>query len=391
MVLLLAVFFVFPKILKSNPTDWKASDPRMDQTIYPTKQPVEEDLSDYYYPVAALPEQSTVQEEYRGIKLTRTPKSTYQSEQLALIKYFIDMSPPKLVSPGPKNIITFSTDEVNFRFDKLMTSSALASGENIYFNNKSFSGGMHPMSDDSVDRALETFIHELTHISQYYSITPGYLKSAKKSGIEPAKLLDFSPLVENFARSVGWEKTESSWKLKDEPETQKTTDYGKEEGPVEDMADSVAAYAMDKNYLISSARQEWVKNWLGENERLLLHKLPITESMVLTRFLFQSPISFNDEKEFEQKYFISDTLTYSMKTIGLIDSTATQLNQQLQSRGWQGSLTRSEDKNKVVFYKGEFIGQYRDLRINIRSYDQATGYKEKPDGTQIGILSGYKL
>lgn len=61
------------------------------------------------------------------------------------------------------------------------------------------------------------------------------------------------------------------------------------------------------------------------------------------------------------------------------------------SRGFQGSLTKETDNKGIIYYKGFYTGKYRNLDVLFKSYDEATGFITKPDGTQLAIISGYEL
>jgi len=64
---------------------------------------------------------------------------------------------------------------------------------------------------------------------------------------------------------------------------------------------------------------------------------------------------------------------------------------ELNSRGWSGSLDKLVKKDGVEIYKGDFSGNARDLYLELKSYDNATGYSEKPIGTTVNIISGYNF
>lgn len=58
---------------------------------------------------------------------------------------------------------------------------------------------------------------------------------------------------------------------------------------------------------------------------------------------------------------------------------------------WQGVFAKEVKSDGVEIYKGDFKGNGRDMYIELRSYDKATGYSQKPTGTEVNVISGYNL
>lgn len=363
-------------------------------------QPSKNIAKKYGYPVIQLPSNAAVQTEYKGIKFIHTPKSVFSDQEVNFLKYFIDLTPKRLLTPGPKVILTYDKDEINFGPGGApIFAVAFASGDIILFNNKSFNpktlSGF--LSDTSVDSVLQIFLHELTHVSQYHSIDDAFLAKAQSEDIDESKLIERSPLVSDFALSTGWNLEGKApfllWKLKSDQQSQKTTSYAKSSGPQEDMADSVANFIIGKDNELSDQRLQWVKNWLNQDyQEISQNYLPVYPGYKKVNYLIdKSPVDENTLNEFKQKYSYVEELNFATESAGLVHELARKLDNDLNNRRWQGILQKENDSKNVVYYKGFYTGKYRDLDVMFKSYDEATGYAVKPNGTQLVIIAGYKL
>lgn len=352
--------------------------------------------------IIALPKNYKVQEEYKGIKLIHGESSFYDSTQSALIKRFIDQTPKKLLNPGPVAVITYNSGEIELGkiSTTLINAVAFASGPYIFFNNKSFSqstiGGIN--NDKSVDRVFFTFEHELVHIAQFNQIIDKLNKVtineyAKKSQ-NWSDISVTSDIFSEFAKISGWEEdsrfpSSHIFKLSDATNA-KTTDYGKS-GIQEDMAESVAGIILTQDKLFSSERKSWVLAFLNENyEDLKKGKFPLSD---LYDPVVPKNIKYDEvkAKEFSSHYTLIDTQAFYTKSKDKIDLIEDYVNKELNSRSWSGVMGKNTDKHNVVTYQGEYKGNNRDIYIEVKSYDNATGYSIKPDGTTIYLLNGYKI
>ena len=349
--------------------------------------------------IVNLPEGFQVQEEYKGIKFVKSPKKSFSDNQLALLHYFLDMTPTKLLSPGPTAVVTFETGEVQAGFTTGLTAVAYASGPYMFFNEESFSGGTLGVliGDTSVDQAFTSFEHELTHVSQFNTASNIIEEKLANTPAEEKAPWDeaalSSSLFDEFAQKAGWTKTTEEGKVKFEltnKDSEKTTDYGKT-SIVEDMAETVSGIISTKDYDYSDGRKEWALKYLNEDyEKLKPGKFPFSAKFTPVKSFFPDyDLSKNDE--YKAKYKLTAEQIFTYETANSLEEIKNYLQTELNNRGWTGTFTKETKENGVEIYKADFTGEKRDIYVELRSYDNATGYETKPVGTVINVLSGYKL
>lgn len=350
--------------------------------------------------VIALPEGFQVQEEYKGIKVVSSPKKSYDKTQLGLLHYFIDRTPQKLLSPGPSAIVIYNKDEIQTGgLGPPLSTVAFASGRYIFFNEHSFTGGLFGglTADNSIDTAFYAFEHELMHIAQF-NINLGLIASKIDStpleqSMPWTQIVLSSELIENFAKVAGWEKdtsdAEKGYRLTNK-ESEKTTEYGKS-AIYEDMAESIAGVILAWDHEFSDSRRDWALNFLKESpENLKKSKFPFSTNFQLVQTTFPR-YDYSKKEEYKAKYPLVDEQVFYQENANTLESIKMYLAQELLLRGWQGSFSKEVKDDGVEIYKGNFVGNGRDMYIELRTYDNATGYSQKPSGTQIVAISGYSL
>lgn len=344
--------------------------------------------------ILELPINFQIQETYKGVKLVRSESQEFSPLQIQLLKSFIDMTPQRLLVPGPDAIVTFKAGEIKQGTNFNPNTAAFASGSYVFFNDASFNPSS-PLADDSVDAAFNTFVHELTHIAQFREITREIsaeaINKSNRDGLSWIDLVLNSELMSEYAGSTGWEKTLQDGKvnfiLKNQ-QTAKTSEYGKTK-IYEDMAESVAAAITTDDKEYSVERLNWAYNFLSENKTTLkINKLPFSPNLeqVKANNLQYDITKEEAYKKNYQHYTKQVFLTQKLDTVDIIYNF---YNTELAPRGWSGSFKRSADANNIIRYKGEFTGKYRDMYIEIYSYDLARGFIVKPKGTIVVVISGF--
>jgi hypothetical protein len=344
--------------------------------------------------VIPLPVDFEIQEEYKGIKFVQSPNAKFTPFQINLLEKFIDLTPEKLLNPGPAAIVNFVRSDIQSFREFNPETAAFASGPYVFFNDDSFKPNI-PMADDSIDAALNTFIHELTHIAQFNSIannlTPRDVDVAFGEGLAWTDLVISSELISSFANVTGWEQRTIDNKVDyilPSSINERTTDYGKTK-IYEDMADTVAGVVLTSISSFSLERITWAYEFLGENqETIRKNKLPFysnLEPVKATNLQFDTSKekNYKDNYEYFTKQVFVTQRTNSITEIFQFYST------ELSLRGWTGSFSQTVESNGVIRYKGDFKNEFRDLYIEIYSYDQARGYIVKPQGTIVVVLSGF--
>lgn len=343
--------------------------------------------------ILPLPNNFKVQEEYKGIKLVQSETEKFTDLQLALLKMFIDTTPQKLLEPGPTAIVTFKKGEIKQGTNFNPNTAAFASGSYVFFNDNSFDPNT-PLADDSIDAAYNTFIHELTHVSQFNEINQDISRTRIDSNYELGQtwidLVMNSDLIADFASISGWEKKEAGEKitytLKDE--TQKTSQYGKSK-IYEDMAETVAGVVTTEDYEFSTQRKSWAVKYLDEDlASLSKEKLPFNESLEQVK---ANNLQYDSSKEnvYKNNYQHTSKQVFVTQRQNSLDEIYNYFNQEIGGRGWKGNFKKTVEPNNVVRYKGDFDGVHRDMYVEIYSYDKATGYLVKPKGTIVVVVSGY--
>ncbi len=350
--------------------------------------------------VVSLPIGFTVQEEYKGIKLMRSPKASFSEPQLKLLHYYLSLTPQKLLSPGPAAIVMFKPEEVEAGpFGINIDTVAFASGPYIFFNEESFTG--RSLKADSSDQAYMSFEHELVHIAQFNeSLNDIYNTMTEQDSKNPVYWTEVamgSTFVADFAKISNWEKSEADsyggkilkYQLSS-PEDAKTTEYGKT-AIVEDMAEAVAGVVATCDYRFDAQRVKWVLDYLRITiDSLKPGKLPCSSRLQNVQAWFPD-IDYDKKELYKTKYSFSDTQVFQNEEVGSLESIKDYYQTELNARGWSGSLSKVVKENGVEVYKGDFSGNDRDLYLEMKSYDNATGYSEKPIGTTVNVISGYNF
>lgn len=353
--------------------------------------------------IVTLPQGFQIQEEYKGIKILKSPKVSYTPEQLNMLHYFIDKTPTKLLSPGPNAIVTYAIGEVETGYMNTLNTIAFASGPYIFFNEDSFKGSIMGIfgGDTSLDQALISYQHELVHIVQF-DAAKKQLTEKLKNNPDPQSQVSWqeeslnSPLMTQFASLFGWEKSkneyeETTYNLKN-PDTAVTTEYGKT-NIQEDMAETISGIIMVKDYEFSPERKKWALEFLGVSyESLKPGKFP-TSAEILPASNSFSEYNYDKGNEFKTKYPFTNVQVFVNQKANTLEEVKNFYTTELSARGWTGSFDSKIATNdyNVEIYKGNFTGNKRDLYLELRSYDNATGYTEKPTGTVVNILSGYSF
>jgi hypothetical protein len=343
--------------------------------------------------ILSLPENFEVQETYKGIRFVKSPKQSFSPIQLSLLKRFVDMTPQKLLDPGPTAIVTYEKGEVK-RADSNPNTSAFASGTYVFFNDQSFNPNL-PLADSSVDAAYNTFLHELTHVSQFNEVTKDLTsKSIDDSyslGLSWIDLVLRSELVKEYAGKNGWEQTQIDGKLDytlTDKANIKTSDYGKTK-VYEDMAEVVAGVASTNIAEFSVERQNWAYTYLGEDAiKLEKGKFPYSPDFEQVN---ASNLDYDQsfEAALKANHSYTDKQVFDTQKLNSLNTLVSYFEKEMRERGWQGSFTRTADKNNVVHYKGLFTGDSRDIYLELYSYDAAHGFSSKPKGTIIVAVNGY--
>lgn len=350
--------------------------------------------------VVLLPKGFAVQEEYKGVKFVKSPKKSFNKDQLGLFHRFLDLTPQKLLTPGPSAVVTYGEGEIDkgYDFGQLLT-IAFASGPYMFFDEKAFGGGTLGglTSDNSVDQAFISFEHELTHNAQFNEIKDDLANklanTPKDQQLLWTKAALSSKFLTDFALIASWEKgssdNESDYTLKNKT-AEKTTDYGKTT-VIEDMAETVSGIIATRDYQFSDTRKDWALQFLNESyDNLKKGKFPASSLFDPVKAFFPN-YDLKKKDEYKAKYSLADEQVFYNEKVGTIEEVKNYLEPELKARGWDGTLTKEVKEDGVEIYKGDFTGNKRNMYIELRTYDKAKGYSQKPDGTQIVVVSGYEL
>ncbi|GIW57057.1 MAG: hypothetical protein KatS3mg083_002 [Candidatus Dojkabacteria bacterium] len=344
--------------------------------------------------ILSLPENFQVQDQYKGIRFVMSPKKSFSDTQLGLLKYFIDITPVKLLQPGPTAIVTYAPGEISYASNVNERVAAFASGSYIFFNDNSFNPNF-PLADSSVDAAYSTFIHELIHVAQFNHILDlldqTVIDKFYKEGLSWIDLVVNSNLIADFAVVAGWQAYSEGEKLMyslNYPDLAQTSDYGKSK-IYEDMAESVSAFVSTNTKGFSRNRMQWSASFLEESERTIkLQKFPVPENMKSVN-ITNPNYDRSKESKMRNNYNYVDIQYFLTDDLNSIDAIHSFIAKELNERGWQGNFIKYQDKNGVLYVKGDFDGKFRDMYIELYSYDQAKGYVVKPRGTIMVVISGY--
>lgn len=210
------------------------------------------------------------EEVYRGIPIKWTNGQPISPNVLAWLKVGLDILPDYFYIEHPVAAIISATDQELGSQTVIKpgpSTLAYASGLNIFLTATTASGGSryYPTNQSSV---LHTLFHEWVHVVQQYealqTFTEEYL--AKNRIVEA---MATGPLEKGYAREVGWVYNSDEFgdgiiaKLKDDAESQKTTEYGRSKVR-EDMAESGALFMECKSSEISETRTIWWEKMTGK-------------------------------------------------------------------------------------------------------------------------------
>jgi len=344
--------------------------------------------------VLSLPQNFQIQEIYKGIRFVRSQNKNFSNLQINLLKKFIDKTPNKLLTPGPTAIITYQKGEVKQGTNFNPNTAAFASGTYIFFNDESFSPSL-PLADNSIDAAFSTFVHELSHVSQFNYVSKNLttldIDNSYTLGYTWIDLVLNSDLIADFASYTNWQKTIIDKKIDYElvnKEDELTTDYGKSR-IYEDMAETLSNVVITNTSEISASRVEWALKYLNTNlSELKIGKFPFSEKYEQVN---ANNLIYDTSKElaYKKSYGYSDRQIFINQTINTFDDITKFVSAELNNRGWSGQFTRSVDASNIIRLKGEFTGNNRDMYIEIYTYDQARGFSIKPKGTIMVVINGY--
>ncbi len=342
--------------------------------------------------VAAPPAGMRVQGRYRGILFLSPPSRPYTEKQLWLLKYFIDRTPRALLEKGPTAIV--NADRRN-----MPVTVASASGPFVFFDAGSFrTGGFWRAA--TLEGVFRGFVHELVHVLQFHEAVGrmdlnGARAAFGKSGRRHPWNVEFlrTDLAASFASRTGWKIEDNGYfafaRLED-PRHEKTSVYGRS-GLMEDMAETVSLVIVGNLAPLSETRVRWAVELLGHDSVADVIKHTFPRDPTLKEVRMASSVTRFDESKvamFRRTYPFSD-LTHFI-TGAKFDEVVRRLEKGFAERGWRKiSLRRTESKNHVMKASMEYRGKWRDVHVEVISYEAATGYLTKPEKTIITVLGGY--
>lgn len=383
--------FIFIKERKGKPSETTTS-----EVSAPSEFSEEEERK---LGIVSPPEGATTQFEYKEITFMRSPGRSFSEQEVWLLKYFVDLTPQKLLDPPPKAIVTYVKGELKLGFAGFNPNAiAYASGSYVFFSEKSFEQGalLGFLTDKSIDAVYRTFEHELVHVVQFYAVPDDIKQKVINGEILSRNMLYYSEILPAFTKAAGWEDIDQSeekfvWELKEDKESQKTTTYGKTD-PVEDMAETFAGYILTDTERFSKTRVEWCREWLGfAIARIGDNKLPIYPDSQLVKTIVGR---ISDEKiveRYKKEFSLTDVQTWEVSERNQIEKVKKFFKEELALRGWTGSFSKEVTKYDVIKYTGDFDSPYRKMNVQLKTYDASEKYIIAPEGTTIAVVSGYKI
>jgi len=350
------------------------------------------------------PKDAFVQETYKGIRFLATPKSRYTKRQIALLKWFIDRTPPALLTPGPSAIITYGPGEVHFPPGSSVISVALASGPFVFFGSKSFHTN-NTFSAGSLEGVFRAFEHELVHVLQFQRVAadidrPKALYEFRKTDrqvIWNKAALD-TRLFRSFMEATGWRMLDGSHihrrLVRPDWSHEKTSSYGRS-NILEDMAETVSFVIIGDLTPLSKKRVSWATRLLGykSRESALRHTFPYSPLFKQVKLMGDSVARFDKSKIrlFQKRYSFIDLEHFVSDKKGSFEAIVNSLEEGFKDRGWK-RISRKKIRLKQGQIKEimEFEGKWKDVYVEVITYDFAKGYLLKPVGTIITVLSGLK-
>lgn len=349
--------------------------------------------------IVSPPEGASVQFSYKGIDFMRSPQRSFSEQEIWLLKYFVDLTPQKVLENPPRAIVTYEPEELNIGRLGFNPAVAYASGPYVFLSEKSFTQvgltGLLP-TDKSIDAVYRTFEHELVHIAQFYTVPDEVKRKVIDEEIKSKNMLYYSEVLQDFIKVIGWKDTDESekwfrWKLPEDEESQKTTKYGKT-NPVEDMAETLAGCVLTDTEPFSEARLGWCRSWLGFGfASIENNKLPIYPDSQRVETLIGR---ISDEKiveRYEKEFSLTDVQTWEVSEKNQIEKVKKFFEEELALRGWTGSFSKEVTKYDVIKYTGDFDAPYRKINVQLKTYDASEKYLVAPEGTTIAVVSGYKI
>ena len=351
--------------------------------------------------VVMPPKGARVQETYKGIRFLASPSSRYSKRQLKLLKMFIDRTPKPLLSPGPSAIITYRKGEVHFPLGTSSLSLALASGPYIFFDTSAFDtrGIFSAGSTEGIFRAFE---HELVHVLQFARTTSSMdmekaLSQFRQRGVQKIwnrQALD-TELVRSFIKITGWSiSPHSHLVLLRNRRDEKTTLYGKK-NVLEDMAETMSLVVVGNTVPLSRRRINWDVSALGFRNLLeaIRDTFPYSPLYMPVKLSGKGVTKFDGSKTalFMKKYPLVDMEYFVNREQNSFKPILKHLEREFPRRGWRRLYAKNVRlkhgvRKRIMAYKG----RWRDIYLEVITYDYATGYTLKPSGTIITVLSGYK-
>ncbi len=351
--------------------------------------------------VVMPPRGARVQETYKGIRFLASPSSRYSRRQLELLKMFIDRTPRLLLNPGPSAIITYRKGEVHFPPGTSPLSLALASGPYVFFDSSSFNtrGTFSAGSTEGVFRAFE---HELVHVLQFDRTTSSMdmekaLFRFRQRGLQKIwnrQALD-TKLVRSFVEVTGWSISPRSHRVRlHNRKNEKTSSYGKK-NVLEDMAETISLVVIGDTTQLSRGRINWAVKVLGFKNILeaLKGTFPYSSLYKPVRLWGKGVTRFDGSKTalFRKKYPLVDIEYFVNRVQNSFEPILKHLESEFPRRGWRRLYANSARlKHGVQKRIMAYEGKWRDVYLEVITYDYATGYTLKPSGTIITVLSGYK-
>ena len=344
--------------------------------------------------VITIPENSVVEDTYKGIQLISTPSRELNDEEIAQIKFYIDNLPSKLTSSGPLAIISVTKSSLgNIGLSNPLI-VAFASGPYIFVTDQTFEGNFI-QKGVSFDDVEKTMAHEFMHVQQFYSIPDQKLDTALDSNMITIDLAKDSENVIDFAKEVGWQENIDSggnilsWQLGEDDGSQKTTKYGKT-SPAEDLSESISYLIMGEGFQFSKSRISWCEEFLGESEdELVKGRIPIYSDSTRVKVIFGEGYNVNKFQQYQEIFHFADAQNYNVEEENQIDLIADFYREEFESRKWKEKEWKNQTSLEgVETFTGVFTYGKRQVDIEIESYDSAQGFIVKPKGTLISVISG---
>lgn len=339
------------------------------------------------------PENATEKESYKGIKFMETGENKFSDDEVAQLKYHIDLLPSKISAPGPRAIVLITPEDLGLRtFNQPII--AFADCSTIYITRNTFVDFTGNNSQD-LDIVQRLMLREFVLVNEFLAVNQDKIKEIINDQSRVVDLDFDSDLVVDWAKNTGWIENLSSdnvmqgWDLDLDADNLGTTLTGAF-SPSEDLAESVAVYSTGENILLSDDRITQLKKVLEIENSSEVQKgyLPIPSGMEVTSAEgFYEIALYNDyKKNFER----ANVAVYRNNDEGKYASYVESYKALFENREW--TIDKWElvtDANGVKILKGTASYAQRQVDITITTYDEASGYAIKPGGTIVSVISGY--